>query len=210
MTDPTDELIQGTVTWLQARVGKLTASRVGDALARTKTGWSTRRGDYLMELVAERLTGRASDHYVSPAMQWGTDNEPGACAAYEFMTDNATSQVGFVDHPSIPASGASPDRYVGDDGLVEFKCPTTRTHLETLLLGDVPAGNRPQVIWQLACTERKWCDWVSFDPRLPPDLQYFGVRVMRDDTEIAAMEMEVINFLAEVATMINRLARARP
>jgi hypothetical protein len=206
MTD--ESAAQGSAAWLHARCGKVTASRLPAIVTKLKSGgYSAERINYLMELVCERLTGRATEHYVTAPMQWGIDHEPQACAAYEFMADATTARVGFVNHPTIGMSGASPDRLAGDDGLVEFKCPTTRTHIETLLGGVVPANNRPQLVWQLACTGRAWCDFVSFDPRLPANLQFFTKRVERDAVEIAAMEAEVLSFLGELDAKISSLTQ---
>lgn len=196
---------QGTQEWFEARLGKVTASRIADLMARTKSGYSASRANYMAELICERLTGTQAERFTSAAMQWGTDTEPKACAAYEFMTGNDVIPVGFVDHPSIAMTGASPDGLVGDAGLLEIKCPNTATHIETLLSGSVPDKYRKQMLWQMACTGREWCDFVSFDPRLPGDMQMFSVRVVPDDGEISAMETEVTEFLAELDAKIAAL-----
>ncbi|MDP9102974.1 MAG: YqaJ viral recombinase family protein [Pseudomonadota bacterium] len=184
--------------WHRARLGKVTASRLGDLTARTKTGWSTSRGAYLNQLLVERLTGQAAQSPVTPAMRWGVEQEPLARAAYSFRTDRDALLEGFVEHPHIPMSGASPDGLVGNDGLIEIKCPTTATHLETLSSSEVPAKHLPQIYWQMACTGRTWCDFVSFDPRLPEPLRLVIRRVPRDQAVINALEAEVTAFLQEL------------
>src|SRR6266704_927215 len=129
---------QGTDAWKALRVGKATASRIADVVARTKTGWGASRANYAAELIAERLTGRPSEGYTNDAMQWGTEKEPDARAAYEWLHNCEVELASFVDHPTIAMSGASPDGYVGTEGLVEIKCPTTATHLATLLNEPLP------------------------------------------------------------------------
>ena len=189
---------QRTPEWFAARLGKVTASRVADVMARTKTGESASRKNYLAELVVERLTGRPTEGFTNAAMQWGTDTEPQARAAYEMETGQAVTEVGFVDHPDLFA-GASPDGLVGDDGLIEIKCPNTATHIDTVLSGEIPAKYVTQMQWQMACTGRQWCDFVSFDPRLPGKLQLFVKRCPRDNEAIEKMEAEVATFLKEVS-----------
>lgn len=201
-----DQIIQGTPEWLAARVGKVTASRVADVTARTKTGWGASRANYMAELVAERLTGAHAERFTNAAMQWGTDKEPDARAAYVFMRDLDVIEVGFVDHPTIEQSGASPDGLVGADGLVEIKCPNTATHIETLLSQSVPEKYVTQMQWQMACTGRAWCDFVSFDPRMPEGrLRMFVQRVERDDSLIATLEGDVASFLAELDAKVASL-----
>src|SRR3990167_876627 len=144
----TEQLEQGSPEWLLARVGKVTASRVSDVVAKTKTGWGASRANYMAELIAERLTGAPAAQYVNAAMQWGTDTEPQARAAYEFFQDATVEQVGLVPHPTIPMSAASPDGLVGDDGMVEIKCPNTATHVDTLLSPVIPEKYTTQMQWQ--------------------------------------------------------------
>lgn len=189
---------QGTPEWHQQRLGKVTASRIADLTAKTKTGWSTSRANYMAELICERLTGVPTESYTSAAMQWGTEQEPHARAAYEFMQDCTVDPCGFIEHPSIAMTGASPDGLVGTDGLVEIKCPITATHIETLSGGTVPGKYLAQIQWQLACTGRQWCDWVSFDPRMPAAMQLFVQRIERDVKAIAEAEKAVTDFLAEL------------
>ena len=200
------DLVQGTDEWLAARLGRVTASRVADVIARTKTGPSASRANYMAELVAERLTGARGETFTNAAMQWGTDNEPEARLAYEFRTDVTVEQVGFIAHPSIEMSGASPDGLVAADGLVEIKCPNTATHIETLLTGTIPAKYETQMLWQMACTGRAWCDFASFDPRLPEEMRLFVKRFARDDKRIAEMEEQVRVFLFELDTTVRRLS----
>lgn len=201
----TAELIQGSVEWFAIRCGKVTASRVADVVAKTKSGPAASRANYMAELIAERLTGEPAERFTNAAMQWGTEKEPDARAAYEFRTDVSVSEIGFAVHPTIDASGASPDGLVGDDGLVEIKCPNTATHLETLLGQDVPAKYLTQMQWQMACTARQWCDFVSFDPRLPESMRLFVKRVKRDDTRINELETEVAGFLLELSVKLSQL-----
>lgn len=199
------DIVQGSVEWHSIRCGKVTASRVADVVAKTKTGWGASRANYMAELIAERLTGEAAAGFTNAAMQWGTDNEPDARVAYEFRTDAEVVQVGFVIHPAIKDSGASPDGLVGDDGLVEIKCPNTATHIETLIGQCVPSKYIPQMQWQMACTGRKYCDFVSFDPRLPESMRLAVMRVERDDKLIASLEKDIADFLAEVETKVAKL-----
>lgn len=201
-----NDVIQGSAEWFALRVGRVTASRVADVVRRTKTGFSTSRANYMAELIAERLTGVPAESYKSAAMQWGTDQEPIARSTYEFMTDLEVEPVGFVQHPTIAMAGASPDGFVGADGLVEFKCPLTATHLDTLLGQKIDNDYIVQVQWQMACRpERAWCDWVSFDPRLPPSMRQFIQRVPRDNAMIGGLEKDVREFLTELDAKLSAL-----
>lgn len=205
-------IIQGSPEWFALRVGKVTASRVADVIAKTKTGWGASRANYMAELIAERLTGEPSEKYTNAAMAWGTDKEPDARAAYEFFRDAAVTEIGFVDHPSISMTGASPDGLVGDDGLVEIKCPNTATHLDTLLSQTVPAKYVTQMLWQMEVTGRAFCDFVSYDPRLPESMSLFVKRVERDDKRISELRSSVVEFLEEVEQKmiaLNRMYGAR-
>lgn len=189
---------QGSIEWLAARVGKVTASRVADVIATTKTGYGASRANYMAELIAERLTGQPAERYTNAAMAHGTATEPEARDLYAFMVDAEVEQVGLVEHPTVADSGASPDGLVGDDGLVEIKCPNTATHIETLLGQTVPAKYVTQMQWQMACTGRQWCDFASYDPRLPESMRIFIQRVERDEEYIAWLETEVTKFLTEL------------
>ncbi len=191
-------LDQGSDEWLRARLGKVTASRVADVISKTKSGYSASRANYAAQIIAERLSGHPQESFLSGPMQWGIEKEQDAKDAYSFFYDVAVEPAGFVIHPSISDSGASPDGFVGIDGLVEIKCPNTATHIDTLLCRSAPSKYITQMQWQMACTRRAWCDFVSFDPRLPADMQVFVARVFRDDLFIAELEEEVCKFLSEV------------
>ena len=196
---------QRTTEWHTARLGKVTASRVADVIAKTKTGYGASRANLMADLIVERLTGQPASTFSNAHMEWGTEQEPHARAAYSARTGELVEEVGFVDHPSVANSGASPDGLVGDEGLVEFKCPATSTHLDTLLAGEVPSKYIAQMQWQMACTGRKWCDFCSYDPRLPEHLRMFVKRVPRDDEYIKTLETEVAKFLAELDEKLKQL-----
>lgn len=199
------EIIQGSPEWHQARLGRVTASRVADVMARTKSGYSASRAGYMAELIAERLTQTAASSFTTAAMQWGTEHEPEARAAYEFMAGCEVVEVGFVEHPTVAMTGASPDGLVGEDGLVEIKCPNTATHLDTLLSQTIPGKYQTQMLWQMACTGRQWCDFASYDPRMPEHMRLFIARLHRDDARISEMEREVSTFLAEMDAKLSSL-----
>lgn len=196
---------QRSPEWFAARLGKVTASRVADLMATAKTGFAASRANYMAELICERLTGQPTEKYSNAAMQWGTETEPQARAAYSFMRDVEVVETGFVLHPTIADLGASPDGLVLDVGLVEIKCPSTATHIETLLSETIPAKYVTQMQVQMACTGRAWCDFVSFDPRLPADLQLWVKRVQRDDDAIREIETKTQNFLSELAAKVEDL-----
>ena len=196
---------QGSEQWLRDRLGHLTASRMADVLATTKSGPSASRKNYLAQLVAERLTGIVAESFVSTAMEWGTSNEPLARAEYEILTDQMVDQDGFIKHPSIEWCGASCDGFIGDSGLIEIKAPNTATHIEYLLAGKPPAKYQPQMLLQLACTGRIWCDFVSYDPRMPEEHRLFVVRFEPKRDEILAVEQAAIEFLYEVEQTIKKL-----
>ena len=201
---------QGTPEWLEARAGKVTASRIADVPAKIKSGEAAARRDYRAQLVAEILTGRPQeDGYQSPDMLWGTEQEPLARSAYELARGVLVDMVGFVLHPTIDRAGASPDGVVSADeqglGLVEIKCPNTATHIQTLLGGTIPGKYRLQMLWQMACTGRQWCDFVSYDPRMPEDMRLFVQRLARDDAQIADIADEVKAFLVEVDETVAQL-----
>lgn len=193
------EFEQGSEEWLLSRVGKVTASKVTDVMAKLKTGKpSASRITYMGQLIAERLTGQPTEFYCSPAMQHGTDTEPQARAAYSFINDVDVVERGLVDHESIPMFGASCDGFIGDDGLVEFKCPNTSTHIDYLITKKIPKKYFDQMQAQMSCTGRKWCDFMSFDPRMPEHLNKLIIRVDRDNKYIEEMEKEVILFNNEI------------
>jgi len=209
--------LQRTAEWMQQRCGKVTASRVADVLAKIKTGESASRKNYKMELVVQRLTGQPQESFTNAAMEWGTATEPQARMAYEAHTGLFVEEVGFIDHPTIEGFGCSPDGVVGETlhskhnsitpmtGLIEIKCPNTATHIETVLENKAPSKYIPQMQCQMAVTGAKWCDFVSFDPRVPEDLQLLVVRVERDQEYIDSMEVEVKQFLSEVLDLFNQL-----
>ena len=197
--------IQGTPEWFAERCGKVTASRVADLLAKTKTGWGSSRPNYMAELIAERMTGIVAESYTNAAMQWGTEHETQAKDAYQFYMGTDIEDVGFISHPFIKDFGASPDGFVGSDGLVEIKCPLTSTHIETLLSGTIPGKYITQMQSQMACTDRKWNDFLSFDPRMPEILRLFRRRLYRDEDKILEIESEVTAFLNELVMKIKAL-----
>ncbi len=199
------ELIQGSPEWKAARLGCATASRVADIVAKTKTGWGASRANYMAQLIAERLTGESQESYTNAAMQWGLDTEPHARAAYEFYQGSPVQEIGFVLHPTIKLAGASPDGHVDSDGSIEIKCPNTNTHIETLLGQKVPEKYVTQMQFQMACTGRKWCDYISFDPRMPESMRLFVSRLKRDDARIAELEKLVSEFLAEIDEKVSEL-----
>ena len=191
--------------WHQARLGKVTASRIADVMAKTKAGYGASRANYMAELIVERLTGRPGDSFQSPAMTWGTNTEPLARAAYEAHKGVLVEEVGFVPHPTIPMAGASPDGLVDMDGLVEIKCPNTATHIETLMTGNVPLKYIFQMHWQMICTGREWCDFVSFDPRMPEGMQLFVARYMHSTDTASDLTKEVTAFLKELDEKVSAL-----
>jgi len=196
---------QGTDAWHQLRLGKVTASRVADILARTKTGPSASRQNYLIELALQRTTGIIAESYSNSAMEWGTQTEPQARVAYEVTTNNFVDQIAFVDHPSIAWFGCSPDGLVSDRGLVEIKCPNSATHWEYFKAKEPPKKYFIQMQAQIACTDRDWCDFISFDPRFPERSQLLIVNVPRDYEFIVFMETEIKQFLIEVEEEVQRI-----
>ena len=197
---------QRTPEWFAARCGKVTASKIADIVAKTKEGKaSASRKNYMAQLVCERLTGKPKEGYSDAAMQWGTDQEPFARDAYSAKTGELVTEVGFVNHPRIAMSGASPDGLVGADGNVEIKCPETAQHLEYLLDRKPPQKYYDQMQWQMACCMTQWCDFVSFDPRMPAELQLLVVRIKRDEDRIKLLEAEVETFLEELDAKVKAL-----
>ena len=194
---------QRSEEWFQARLGKVTASRVADVLAKIKSGESASRRNYKIQLVSERLTGEKQETYINQAMQDGIDREFYAREKY-VQQHGEVEEVGFIQHPTLEA-GASPDGLVGDDGLIEIKCPLGTTHTETLMTQEVPSKYVPQIQFQLLVTGRKWCDFVSFNPMFPEHLQLFVKRVEADPVYQKELEVEVSKFLDEVNDVINKL-----
>ena len=197
--------IQGTPEWLSERAGKVTASMVSAVLAKPETAGYR---DYQAQLVAEILTGKPQgSDYTNAHMAFGTEMEPLARSAYEAETGFSVDEVGFCQHPTIERAGASPDGLVGDSGLVEIKCPKVATHLAYLIAGVVPATYKNQMMWQMACSGRDWCDFASFRPDLPEHLQLFIIRFKRDPERIKELETAVVAFLDSVDKMINQLKK---
>ena len=189
---------QGTTEWLSERAGKVTASRIADVMAKTKSGPGAARKNYLADLLTERLTGLPKQGFTNAAMEWGTEQEPRARAAYELETGNSVTETGFVPHPSIASTGASPDGLVDGGGLVEIKCPNTATHVETLRGSKIDRKYLLQMHWQMICTEREWCDFVSFDPRLPEPMQLHIQRVEKDAELAEEIRAAVTQFITEL------------
>ena len=198
-------VIQGSPEWFAQRLGRATASRIADVIAKTKSGYSTSRENYCVELALERITGTHAASFSNDAMRWGTETEPLARAAYEARTGAIVEEVAMVPHPTIAMAGASPDGTIDADGLLEVKCPSQATHAKNLLSRKPDGKYITQMMWQMACTGREWCDFVSFDPRFPLHLQLMVVRVPRDDLYIKMLESEVVDFLGEVSQMVDGL-----
>lgn len=193
---------QNTQEWLQDRIGMITASRIKDMMAQTKSGPSASRKNYAAELMLERITGQRGERFVNAAMAFGTETEPLARLAYSLHTGQDVDEVGFIHHPTIARAGASPDGLVSLDGMVEIKCGNTATHIAWAIAGVVPPEHVPQMQWQMACCNRGWNDFVSFDPRMPEGQQLFIRTLYRDNDYIAKLEQEVVKFDAEIEAMI--------
>jgi len=202
---------QGSDAWQNARCGKVTASRLADVLAKTKSGYSASRNNYMTQLVLEKITGGTrAESYSGPSILHGIEQEPFARAAYEAHTGQMVEEVGFIPHPEIEAAGASPDGLVGDDGMIEIKCPSSSTALEVWLThsqggNPVDAKYYAQMQWQMRCADRSWCDYVVFDPRIPAKAQLFIYRVNRDEAWLKVAEEEVLKFLAELDVKVTAL-----
>ena len=198
-------MVQGTDEWFSARLGKVTASRIGDIMSKTKSGYSASRKNYMSELICERLTKKRQESFTNAAMQWGTDTEPLAREEYEAATLNPVEEAGLIDHPTIENFGASPDGLIGEDGGLEIKCPNTATHIEYLRTKKIPKNYILQMQTAMACTGRKWWDFVTFDPRMPSNMQMMIIRVNRDDELIGEIEYEVSKFNDEVNETVSAL-----
>jgi hypothetical protein len=198
---------QGTLEWKELRCGIVTASRFADVMDFTKKGEGAGRKKYRSEIICEILTGQPYPQYESWEMKWGKDQEPFARAAYEMQHDVLVETPGFVKHATIARFGGSPDGYVGDDGMIQIKCPNTTTHLNWMLAGTIPVEHAPQMIAEMAVYGREWCDFVSFDPRLPEHLQLFVRRWSRNERLIAGTEQEVVHFNAEVDQVLAALPK---
>ncbi|EDV6156971.1 YqaJ viral recombinase family protein [Salmonella enterica subsp. enterica] len=197
---------QRSPEWFAARCGKVTASRLYDVMTRTKSGYAASRQNYMAELICQRLTGKPEEGFTNAAMMRGTELEPVAREMYALNEfDAVISEVGLIDHPTIAGFAASPDGLVNDDGLIEIKCPNTWTHLQTLKTGVPKRQYLLQMHAQMMCTGRKWCDFVSFDDRLPPELAYFKTRINFDEVLAEEIEQEVVKFLTELETEIQNI-----
>ncbi len=199
---------QRTDEWFAQRAGKVTASAIYKVMAKTKTGYGADRANYMADLITERLTGQPTQGFTNAAMMWGIETEPQARSMYSLVSLNDVEETGFWPHPSIPMTGASPDGLAGSNGLVEIKCPNSATHIATLRGASIDRKYLLQMQWQMACTGREWCDFVSFDPRLPGEMQIHIQRVDRDSALLSEIEAEVTSFLAEVDEAVADL-RAR-
>ena len=200
---------QRSPEWFAARLGRVTASKIADVIAKTKTGYGASRDDYMTNLILERMTGAPTESISNQFMEWGTQQEPFARAEYEKVKEVLVDEVGIIYHPTIEMTGASPDGLVGDDGLVEIKCPSSKTHMATILSQTIAGKYFAQMQWQLCCTKRSWCDFVSFDPRMPEGLKLYIKRVERDDKYISMLEEEVIKFLQELEVKLNQLMKVQ-
>jgi putative phage-type endonuclease len=197
---------QRSDNWHKARLGKLTASRVSDAISMLKTGAEAeKRINYRLELASERLTGRRTEMFENHFMRWGTEYEPMARLVYAQRVGEIVSEIGFVDHPELDWAGASPDGLIDDDGLIEIKCPSSQTHITYLTERKIPTKYQNQMAWQLICTQRKWCDFVSFDPRMPDELQLMIVRYEPSADELRELESKARDFLQTVDDLMNKL-----
>ncbi len=195
---------QGSDEWLELRLGKVTASRLNDVLAKGRGNTPSKtRNSYMMQLVAESITGEQQESYTNKYMEWGNECEPQARSMYEFDSGNEVEQVAFVDCGN--GFGVSPDGLVGEDGLLEIKCPKTTTQIERYLKGEFPKEYMAQVQGQLFATGRLWCDFVSFDPRITGSAQYFCIRVNRDDEYISNLEDEINKFIKEMNDIKEKL-----
>lgn len=199
-------MLQRSPEWFAARCGKVTASRLYDVMTRTKSGYAASRQNYMAELICQRLTGKPEEGFTNAAMMRGTELEPVAREMYALNEfDAVISEVGLIDHPTIAGFAASPDGLINDDGLIEIKCPNTWTHLQTLKTGVPKRQYLLQMHAQMMCTGRKWCDFVSFDDRLPPELAYFKTRINFDEVLAEEIEQEVVKFLTELETEIQNI-----
>lgn len=196
---------QGTQEWRDARCGKVTASHIADVMARTQKGWGAARKHYMDKLVAERITGRPMPQKSVASLDRRLEMEPDARVAYEFYSDNTVDEVGFIEHPTIPNAGASPDGLIGDDGGLEIKCCDSAQHLEMLTTGVIDSGYLLQCHFGMACTGREWWDFASYDPLMPEELKLYVQRIPRDEAKIGEIEAAVIQFLSEVDLRVEQV-----
>jgi len=196
---------QGSEAWKLLKVGKVSASRMADLLAKTNSGASASRAKYMAQLLCERMTGQPTEFFTTAAMQRGTEIEPIARAAYEAENLTSVEQIAWVEHPTIPMAGCSPDGFVGEHGLIEIKCKEIHNHLDSILNDRIDPDHQAQMMWQMCVTGRQWCDYVCFDDRAPEGLQLFVKRLHRDEEKIKQMEDEVRTFLKDLESMIQKL-----
>ena len=198
---------QGTEDWLRERAGKVTASAISNVvMAKTSAGYQ----NYMAQLICERLTGNPVETFKSAAMEYGTETEPQARAFYELETGREVAECGFIPHPTLTGAGASPDGLIGDAGLVEIKCPQPAKHIKNLMGGSIDKAYMLQMQWQMECTGREWCDFVSFNPDFPDHLQLTIRRVERDAEVIEELREGATRFLADVEAWIARLDAINP
>lgn len=196
---------QGSPEWFAAKCGKVSASHIGEVMARTKKGLGAARRHYLDKLVAERITGRPSIQKSVASLDRRLEMEPDARVAYEFYSDNEVTEVGFIEHPTIPNAGASPDGLVAADGGLELKCLDTAQHIEVLTTGIIDPDYLKQCDFGMACTGREWWDFASFDPLMPEEMKLYVQRIPRDEGRIAEIETAVIQFLSEVDAKVEQV-----
>tara|TARA_B100001250_G_scaffold125821_1_gene107045 strand:- start:2129 stop:2752 length:624 start_codon:yes stop_codon:yes gene_type:complete len=194
--------------WMALRLGKITASAISNVIAKPTTAAYK---NYLYTLATERFTHqRLSEDYQSPDMIRGIEMEDKAAFAYMLIENKEIYPADFVYHPTIGGSGASPDRYSGEEGLVEIKCPRAHNHLATLLGNEkIKREYQLQMQWQLACTERKWCDFVSYHPAFDNPYRLYVERIERDQNKINELETAVIDFNKEIEIVVNQLIQYR-
>ena len=201
-----NELEQRTDEWFEARLGMVTASRISEVVGKTSSGgYSSSRANYMTDLILEKITGKQVEKFSSQAMEWGTEKENDALNVYGFHSSNNVNLCGFIRHNEIDGAGASPDGLIGEEGLVEIKCPNSATHLKTLLNGKIAKKYILQMQFQMACTGRKWCDFVSYDPRFEGNMTIFIKKVDRDDKLIDGLNKEVLLFINEMDEKIKKL-----
>ncbi|MBB4077214.1 exodeoxyribonuclease (lambda-induced) [Bartonella fuyuanensis] len=201
---------QRTAQWFQARLGKVTASNVYNVINKTAKGTPTGKyEEYKIKLITERLIGEISPHYETENMRWGIEHEENALREYSFIYDVEITKCGFIQHPTIKMAGASPDGLIGDDGLVEVKCPRSTTHIRFCIDNEIRPEYHTQMQFQMACTGRQWCDFVSYDPRFAGTSSHLRIkikRLYRNDKEIQQINQEVESFLTEIEREIQRIS----
>lgn len=199
-------MIQGSEEWKAARCGKITASRIWDIMDKTKAGKPTsKRKNYIAEKTLERITGAPMEHYRSPAMQWGTEQEADARMVFEIGTGRAVREVGFIDHPTLPMCGASPDGLIGDDTIIEIKCPMSATHIAFVRTGVIDPQYYAQMQWVMGCTGRAQAWFISYDPRCGPGLEVEYKLFKRDEKFLASAREEVIAAEEEIKEQVEEL-----